>query len=291
MLTPALWVGAYLFHPKAIVGVVLVDHCGAEYGKIAAEGFNRHYGDYFDARILPVRFDASGVKTKNGALLNSDFFTLGKPGELMREYGLDIVLFLTDHRLRDGAFMGLWGQADTISGSAIQTVKYWMKDPSKDVKLHHLTLHEVFHLLGYTHNRWDLSGIMQYALNIETIELCPYYRAQLPIRMIVFKQGFGHTFHYAILLTAMMFSLVLLPAFIAVELVFLRIFSRRNASRKPTQLMVWLNVLLAFLLSMFLNGYWYHLAIPVVAMAFIHSAYDVYFQKWDKKKRISGGMH
>lgn len=279
MLTPVLWIGAYLFYPKAIVGVVLVDQCRTEYGEIVTQGFNRYYGDYFDAKILPVRFNAAKVKTKRKAFLNSDFFTLGRPAQLMKEYGLDIVLFLTDHPLRDGDFMGLWGQADTRTGSVILTVKYWMNNPSKDIKLQHLALHETFHLLGYPHNKWDLSGIMQYALNTEAVELCPYYRAQLPIRMLTFEQGFGHPFQYAVLLTALMFSMILLPAYIAVELTFLRIFSIRKSSIKPTKSMAYLNVLLAFLLSITLNGFWYHLMIPVALLAFIHSIHYIYLKR------------
>lgn len=51
--TPALWLGAYMFHPRVEVGIVLVDDCGEHLGEVAAEAF-KHYGEYFSARVLPA---------------------------------------------------------------------------------------------------------------------------------------------------------------------------------------------------------------------------------------------
>lgn len=288
ILTPALWVGAYLFHSKSTVGVVLVDECRQEYGKIITDGFNQYYGNYFKARLLPARFYASDVKTKNGAYLNSDFFRFGKSKELKIKYDVDIILYCTDHHIKDWDKwgMGLWGQADTDSGSALMTVKYWMKDPQKDIKLQRMALHEVFHLYGYIHNKWDWSGIMQYAQNIGKIKLCRYYEAQLPIRSMVYKIGFGRPFHFATFITDLAFSLTLIPAFIAIALVLFHIFSNLTKNKKPTYLLVILNVIQSLYLSIKLNGTWYLLAIPVALMVLFHTI-QYGFQK---SRGISSGF-
>jgi len=286
LLTPVMWVGAILFHPKAKVGVVLVDDCRAEIGEVVAKGFAQHYGKYFHAEVLPQRFDAFKVRTKSGIYLNSDFFRMGNAAQLKRQSQVNIILFITAHPINDwdeGGGGGVWGQADTKTGSALMTVKYWMKLPHGHLRMQVLGLHEVMHLLGYVHNPWDNSGIMQYAANIEAKRLCSFYEAQLPVRIMIYKWGFGHSFNTAVMITAFGFSFVLLPFFIAVELILVRIFSGHKESRDPTKLMIFSNIVLAVALSMWMNGAWYLLTVPLALMLFFHLVHYGYFY-WVKNR-------
>jgi len=286
VLTPMLWLGADLFHPKATVGVVLVDQCEEHLGRIAADAFD-HYDDYFNSEILPVRFNSSEVRVRDGFRLNSDFFRLGDPQGLREKYDVDLILFVTDKSIKnwDGGGGGVWGQANLPSGSALMTVKPWMNDlKNYSVTIKHVALHEVFHLLGYIHNNWDRSGIMQYASNIQSLDLCPYYEAQLPVRITTYKLGIGLDFRIGSLLVNSTWALAVMPAFLAAELLVYRFYKRLKGKRTTSKVLIPLCCLQAFVLLTTTVGAYYTLAFPLIFFLFFHHLYYLYYKTFDSRK-------
>ncbi|MEA3558209.1 MAG: hypothetical protein U9R75_03050, partial [Candidatus Thermoplasmatota archaeon] len=187
-MTPVLLIGLWAAHPTMKVGIVLVDSIDSEYGDIVAEGFD-HYDCYFDAEVLPIRFSTIDVTFLDGFYLISDFFRYGEPKELQKEYNVDIILYITGHQINnwDEGGGGFWGEADPETRSSVMTVIVFNSMSERDNRiLHHIALHETFHLLGYTHNQQDRTGIMQYDTNIEVLDLVPFYQVQLPSRTVGF---------------------------------------------------------------------------------------------------------
>jgi hypothetical protein len=286
LLTPILWLGAYLAHPKAKIGIIMVDQCEEHLGEIAVEAFD-HYGDYFEAEILPERFDASEVRIKDSAYLNSDFFKLGETSRLKKQYDVDMILFVTDHLIKnwDGNGAGIWGQANLQTGSALMTMAPWRNTlPNSSIIIKHVALHEIFHLLGYTHNRWNRNGIMQYAMNAHTLDLCPYYEIQLPVRIITYKLGIGLNFKIGSLLVGLTWALVLMPAFTAAELVIYKIYKKLEGKRTSSKVLIPLSCLQAFILSTTTVGAYYTLLFPLVFFLFFHHLYYAYYLFKDNRK-------
>jgi len=286
LLTPTLWLGAYFFHPKAKIGIVMVDDCEEHLGEIAVQAFD-HYEDYFDAEILPERFDASDVRIKDMFYLNSDFFKLGDTSRLREQYDVDMILFVTDHIIKnwDEGGGGIWGEADPPTASALMTVAPWKNNlTSHTVTIEHVALHEIFHLLGYTHNRWDRTGLMQYALNLKTLDLCPYYGLQLPVRIITYRFGIGLDFKIGSLLVGMTWALVLMPTFLAIELMVHRFYKNLKGKRTSTKVLIPLSCLQAFVLLTTTVGAFYTLVFPLIFFLFFHHLYYVYYRFKDNRK-------
>jgi predicted Zn-dependent protease len=213
LLTPILLMGMYLAHPEFEVGIVLVDNVDEVYGEVVKEGYE-HYDDYFDARILPVRFTTENVRNNGPYFLNSDFFKHGDPSTLQKEYGVDIILFVTHHQINnwDEGGGGYCGEANPKTRSALMTVYDFMGGGyENDRVIKHIALHETFHVLGYTHNSQDRSGIMQYDSNIEVLDLVPFYEFQLPARAIGFWFLNDLQFGTARVIYQGIFALAMLP--------------------------------------------------------------------------------
>ncbi len=278
LTTPLILVSAALFHPETHVGVVLVDDCEVRYGVLAQDAFD-HYGDYFDAQLLPVRVNASSVRVRNGSYLNSDIFIAGDAERLRREYDLDLVLFVTDHPIRnwDEDGYAVWGEADPKHGAALMTVAMAMTNTSgDDAFIQHTALHEVLHLYGYMHNQWDRSGIMQYATNRNRLDLSFYYEFQLPVRSIVYRWLIGSSFGTTAFVTNILFTAVLVPALVAAELALSRLYERRIAHRKQPRFILGVNFVVGATILTIFVGAFYQLAILAVFLIFPHHLESVY---------------
>ena len=286
LLTPLCLIGTFIFHPKVEVGIVLVDQCEERFGITAAGAFDQ-YPEYFNANVLPVRFNASSVRVRDGYYLNSDFFRLGQVEELREQYNVDVILFVTDHRIQDWdrTLHSLWGEADTVTGSALITVYRWKENCTQHaLRIQQFALHEVFHLIGYTHNDWDRSGIMQPVLMTDDMTLSPYYELQLPSRVLSYKSLLGQRFAAFCIINSMFFATLLLPALIAVELVFYTFFESRINHRRPAIIIAGLNLLIGYGLLILVNGAYYNLTFPVIFMAFMHHFHYTYHLLVDSKR-------
>jgi len=275
LLTPALWSGLYLMHPKATVGIVLVDDCPAWGAEAAAEGL-ACYDDYFVSELLPERFNSSGVRVKEGFTLNSDYFKLGRPGELRERYGVDIILFVTDNCIRnwdeDGG--GVWGQADVESGAALMTILPWYNDtPANRPFVRHLALHEVMHLMGYPHNGLDPTDMMQYGGNLDVFVLSPAYEVQLPLRVCIYSYLFGLQFDVVVLLTNVAFSLLLLPWLIATGMTAHALYRRFGGARVPSRVLPAICVVVGFFMISADHDALWVLALPPLLMLFSYQAW------------------
>ncbi len=219
---------AYVAHPEIKVGIVMVDDIDPYFEDVIADGF-LVYDDYFDAKVLPYRFNASEVQIKDELYLNSDFFKLGEPEDLREKYDVDLILFVTDHRISnwDEDGRGRWGQADTESGSAVMTITVFKTaTEDDDKKLQAIAVHEVFHLLGYRHNKQDDSGVMQYGLFSGNSKLAPYFEFQLPLRACVYKLGIGYEPKIAYAIDGFLVSLALAPMLVAMDLMVMLAYSK-----------------------------------------------------------------
>lgn len=226
------------------------------------------------------------MRIKDGDHLNSDIFKLGNAEKLRERYNVDIILFVTDHNIKDwdedGG--GIWGQAHPPTGAALMTMAPWQGNLTNNaIIIKHVALHEVFHLLGYPHNNWDRSGIMQYASNTHTLDLCPYYEAQLPLRMFTYKLGLGLPFKYATLINNLGFALVLLPAFLAVEMAIHRSYGSFKGKRTTSKVLVPIVAFQVVVLHITLMGSFLTIWFPIIFMLFYHHIYYVYYHFKEKK--------
>ncbi len=237
LLTPVILLGMYVAHPHFRVGIVLVDNVDVYYGEVVREGYE-HYDDYFDARVLPVRFTTENVKNNGPYFLNSDFFRHGNPKKLQEEYDVDIILFVTHHQINnwDNGGGGYCGEANPKTRSALMTVYDFMGGGHEnDRVIKHIALHETFHVLGYTHNSQDRSGIMQYDTNIDVLDLVPFYEIQLPARAIGFWMINDLQFGTARVIYQGIFALSMMPLMTGITISALRgyrlILKNRNGLR------------------------------------------------------------
>ena len=280
LLPPVIWLGFDTLHPKARVGVVLVDDCPAWAADTAIEGFG-HYADYFDGRLLPEIFNSSGVKRERNLTLNSDYFKLGNPGELKQRYGVDIILFITKNAIcnwdEDGG--GVWGQADLETGAALMTISPFRTDSTVNrTYIRNVALHEVLHLLGYPHNGMDGSDIMQYGADPRAMSLSPLYELQLPVRVTLCGLWFGINFKLVVLLANVIFSLLILPWFAVAGTAIHVIYGQTKNSRRPTKLLLALCIIISFFIISVNSGAFWVLGLPLLFMLFSYQIWYTYYR-------------
>jgi hypothetical protein len=224
LLTPLILIGMHVTHPDFRVGIVLVDNLDDYYGEVVREGYE-HYDDYFNARVLPIRFTTEEVRNNGPYFLNSDFFRHGDPKKLQEEFHVDIILFVTHHQINnwDSGGGGYCGEANPKTRSALMTVYDFMGGGEENERvIKHIALHETFHVLGYTHNSQDRSGIMQYDTNVEVLDLVPFYEIQLPARAIGFWLINDLQFGTARVIYQGIFALAMMPLMTGITISALR---------------------------------------------------------------------
>jgi len=284
ILSGLLYLLLLVQHPVIEVGIVLVDDLDGEIGLLIDEGFDG-YGDYFDSRVLAQRFNSSNVSSDGTFLLNSDFFEQCPLSKIKEEEDVDIVLIITSEMIRnwDSNGKGLWGEAESEQGAALMTIHYWTFPTREHVpRWQHIAVHEVFHLLGYVHNPWDRSGVMQYAENVDTKELCPYYEFQLPVRSTFYGLYDGLSFRMTVFLFNVSVVILLMPVVLAEEML-IRRFDGRYLSRRKVP--VWLSgmVLLGGAMLLFsIIGSFMVFVVTALFSLLLHLTY--YFLKSSKGK-------
>ncbi|MGA1820271.1 MAG: hypothetical protein ACMUHU_04595 [Thermoplasmatota archaeon] len=285
VLSSLLYLLMLVQHPVIEVGIVLSDDLDRETGLLIDEGFDV-YGEYLDSRLLDHRFNSTNVSSDGTFLLNSDFFGQCPIDKIREDEDVDVVLIVTSEMIRnwDGNGKALWGEAENEKGAALITIHYWASPTKENVtRWRHIAVHEVFHLLGYVHNRWDRSGVMQYAGNVDTTELCPYYEFQLPIRTVFYHPFEGLSFRMTVFLMNMAVVFLLMPAVLLEEMV-VRRFDERYLSRKKVPL--WLSGLVllggAAVLFSIIGSF---MVFPVILLFSLVLHLVHYFLKTGKRER------
>jgi hypothetical protein len=270
-------------HPALDIGIVLLEGMDDDVGAAITEGLDE-YDEYFDAKILDHRLNDSDVRMKGGFKLISDHFRSLPLENLRTENDVDIVLIVTSEMIQDWdneKGKGFWGKADPSYDAALITIYYWMMPTGENRTVWaHLAVHEIMHLLGYTHNSWDTSGVMQYADNTDRTDLATYYDFQLPIRTSLHSIISGTNFRLTVFIPNTAVALLMLPLAMAEELIVSRAHEKLTGARLPK----WLSPLSltgCFFLLFAVTG---SFAVLIFTLMFTIGAHTMVLILTDKKK-------
>lgn len=236
MLSGSIYILLSEIHPELEIGIVLVEGMDEEVGIFIMNGIDE-YDEYLDSRIIDHRFNDSEVRIKGGFRLISDHFKMCPLDELRDENDVDIILIVTSKMVQDWdeeEGKGYWGKADPSYEAALITTYYWrVHTPQNKTVWAHLAVHEIMHLLGYTHNLWDRSGVMQYASNTDETDLAPYYNFQLPLRTSLYWSVSGTGFRFTVFIMNMAIALMMFPMAMVQEVVVSRVHRKMSGARLP----------------------------------------------------------
>ena len=287
LATPLALFSLYSTHPTLKIGIVLVDDTGDHYAQKIIEGYSE-YDSYFQARLLPQRFNASGVKTQTEHFhieyyLNLDLVDKARPLDLADRYGVDIILLFTDHAMSDwdDTNSSLWAQAFPEHSAVLISSAFFTGDQAgMDMAARQLALHETMHLLGYTHNFVDGHGMMGYFdYSTEEREPLPYARLQLALRCLLFALVGATSFVNIVALSRIAFALLLMPPFVAVELLVFRRYRARQPKADHHRTMAVASMIGSFaLLAIFVESF-IVLVAPLALMVVVHEGYERYLDR------------
>jgi hypothetical protein len=264
-------------HPKVSIGILMNEGVDDVVGISVEEGF-KEYSEYIEAKILDNRFNDSDVRTKDGFKQISDHFRICPLDEMRKENDVDIILMITSDMIEDwddNEGMGYWGKADPSYEAALITTYYW-KDPTpKNIRIwNHLAIHEIMHMLGYTHNPWDISGVMQHKENIDQTDLVPYYKFQLPLRSSLYKLSAGRSFQFTVFIMSLAIASFMFPIAMAEEIIINRFHDKISGTPLP----IWLSPLSltgCFFLLFAVTGSFFIIAFTLIFTILVHLVYHV----------------
>jgi len=251
---------------------------------IIAEGFDE-YNDHFSVKVLDEKLNVSEIREQGNFKLISDHFRICPLDGLKDENDVDIILIVTSELILDwdDSRMAFWGKADTENGAALMTTHYWNRiTPQNRTIWHHLAVHEVLHLLGYTHNMWDKDGVMQYAVNKEETDLTPYYDFQLPVRTSLFSTFSGHSFRSAVVFMNLAISFLMLPMVLSQELVVNLLHKKLSKIHSPPKWLSPLSVIGCFFLLMVVTGSFVALIFTLMFSILVHTTFHYLTLKKEK---------
>ena len=271
---PLVYTGAYLYHPKVKVGIVIDEGCESKQAEICREAFDI-YPSCFEAKVLPTTFRLpSGGECYSNVVLD-----LAKPVEIRKEFDVDLVILLINRSLvaskEDDRDIG--GKADTLTGAGIVSVSMFLSNTEYDRnRIKHITLHETFHLLGYLHDRWDRRCVMNIPKCKEECRLSYFYEYQLPVRLWTYKLGIGRPFNQAAFITAFINFALAIPYFIGVELVLYTAYKKAMKGRGlPTIWLLGALTACALMMGTMFDACWFIFG-PLALMAFVHQYHYTY---------------
>ncbi len=294
LFTPLVLLGLQQTHPTFEIGIVLVDETDDHYAGVIIRGFIR-YDEYFEARLLPVSFNASGVEFERDSFgyehyLNSDLVEKAAPLELAGAHEVDIILLLTDHFMSDwdGDNTSIWGQAFPDHSCVLMSSAWFDdNDTGTDRGAQQIALHETMHLLGYTHNMAYQHGIMGYGdySSVKRVPL-PFERFQMPLRAHLFALVGATSFVNIVTLTRVAWALLLLPPYAAVELLVYRRYRDRQPEAEHHTTMAIASLIGSFtLLAIFVESFAVLMA-PLAVIVGVHEGYARYLSK--HKRSLEG---
>ena len=258
----------YFFHPKLKVGIIGVDNISQYYLKVSKQGFQKNYNRYFKTTVLDERLSSKNIRVNNSFYLNSDFFREIEKTNLHEEYNIDYILILTNHKIKDWdeEGSGVWGQADTKTSSALLTTLYFQNN---NLIIQNHATHEVLHLLGFLHNVFDESGIMQYMNNNEP-HLCPYYNFQMPFRTSMIRLFPNKDFLLTVYVMNFLFSLILFLGFMGFNELLYYYDEKKNNLKKRSLKIDIIASLLFFVFAIFYNYVFSIFLLPLLFLIGMH---------------------
>jgi hypothetical protein len=281
LLSGSTYILLSLNHPSLDIGIVLIEGMDEEVGVSIRDGFSE-YDDFLDPKILEYRFNDSDVRIKGGFKLISDHFRTIPLDQLRSEYNVDIILIVTNGMVQDWDSeegKGYWGKADPAYDAALITTYYWQLPTSHNRTIWaHLAIHETMHLLGYIHNPWDRSGVMQYAKNTDRADLVPYYEFQLPVRTSLYSIVSGTSFRFTVFIMNLAVAMMMFPMAMSQELIVSRAHVQLSGARLPKWLGL-LSITGCFFLFFAVTGSFVVLIFTLMFSILVHMTYQLLIEK------------
>jgi hypothetical protein len=215
-----------LSNPEISIGIIMVDdalYSDCETARASLVEFH----DAFNAQILDVRFNESGVRTRKGSYLTNDYFESDFAKSVRDQFDVDMILIFTNRTINNwlGEGDAIWGQANTQNAMAVITTKFYHQNSSvHDLYIRSTTIHEILHLLGYEHFSNCQNCVTQYSTL--DMELCYEHNLELPYRLNIWKAGYGQNFGSAIFAIKLIMYLAISPIFIVLMVIIQNIFKK-----------------------------------------------------------------
>jgi hypothetical protein len=290
---PMIYTGAFLFHPTVKVGIVGDIYCDEFHLNTSRDAFDI-YPDCFEAIILPITFNVSNAAAPSGEYFPGDILEFMDPEALIKEFGVDVILFVINVSLIDNEDnnRAKGGKAYTSYSSAIISVDPYSYECDDNVWfIKHLAIHEVFHLLGYVHDKWNRNGVMDSPENLEDTRLNYFYEFQLPVRLWIYKCGLGQPFYRAAFATSFLFMALWIPYFIGVELLLYESYKKGMKGKTlPFPVLLMGLTSSAKLMGTMYDAFWF-LAAPMVLMLYIHQFHYTYEKLHSKTQKDIDVFH
>lgn len=236
------------FTPKINIGIIGEKNIDSQLLEITKSGFEKNnYNKYFNVEIIEnekinlnniSKNISKKISSTKEFYLNSDFLKYPKKNNLFEKYNYkyDYFLIVVDKPILnyDEGSMGFWGEASPKYNSALITTKYFNSKSQQNISIiQNHAVHEIMHLLGYLHNYFDSSGIMQYK-NSEICELVNYYKLQLPAKIFFSKYFKPQNFMINVYLKNLIIFPIVLFFIIGIDFITIFIFSKIK-NRKKTK--------------------------------------------------------
>lgn len=288
LLTPLLLTMFWVGHPTYEIGIVLIDDTDDHFANEIIKGYQGQ-DDYFQARVLPLRFNASQVRVQLPfeLYLNSNIIERSRPLELARTHKVDIILLITDHRISDweGDNDSIWGEAFPEHRAVLTSTAFLSANDTLDNRAaRQIALHETLHLLGYTHNTFYQDGIMGYGEYREERHLLPFEQLQLPLRATLASWWGPSSFTSLVAITRLTFALVLMPPFLVCEHYHYSSTKKRQRQANHHSTVAAAVILLSLALLVLLNESFLVLLFPPLLSRYGHRSYERYQEKHKKTK-------
>jgi predicted Zn-dependent protease with MMP-like domain len=254
---------------KIKIGILIANDFVYEDAKTAKTALNT-FEKIFDADILDIRFNESSVRVKDGLYLTDDYFNDPIIPKIRKNYGIDIVLIITNRTINNwqGDGGAIWGEANTLHAVAMLTTWPHPGETHADY-IEHTAIHEVLHILGYVHPVDFRKCIMRYATT--DYQLCDECRNELPYHVVVWRMGTGHDNGQAFFLINMsiysFFAMLFVTLILVIRLLLERfIFKGRGISPNPLILGIGILIICTMLASSIIASFYPRLILIAVSV-------------------------
>lgn len=266
------------------LGIILTEGCDEKFSDYAREGLERIYGDYVSVEQLDYRLNMTDIETRyDGRQYSTDSIN-SKPGlkALKTEQGLDVILIITQYDIsswEDINWAFLFGKASFEDGTCVMSVYRFTNGtapesnstvpqiaPSPTIenrlqdRVQSIVVHEVGHLFGYTHCRYDC--VMLFGESIEAVdeasdELCWVDQIELRYRTSLSQNFYGNNFTTGMFILEGLIALIYIPYLFAIFFIIEMVFEKHlYRNLKPGIAVIPIVFLTTFFVLMFTDPFW-----------------------------------